>query len=182
MGYGNPSQSGTGIHMRLFARAFVVASDSAPQRRVAYVTIEAAMLFHETKARAMQLLAQRFGSLYNHNNTMISATHTHSGPGGFTYFALYDITTLGFQRESLEVVAHGIAEAVARAHTNLRSASIRLASGDLNAPQTNINRSPSAYLANPKAERDRYAFNVDKRFTLLRFDDSKKVCFVVLRV
>ena len=37
----------------------------------------------------------------------------------------------------------------------------------------NVNRSPSAYLANPAEERARYEFDVDKEMTLLRFDDGE---------
>lgn len=36
----------------------------------------------------------------------------------------------------------------------------------------NINRSPSAYLNNPAAERARYQFDQDKDLSLLRFDDA----------
>lgn len=35
-----------------------------------------------------------------------------------------------------------------------------------------INRSPSAYLMNPQQERDRYATNVDKEMTVLKFVDG----------
>lgn len=76
MGYGNPSQNGAGIHYRLHARAFVFVDDGASNSRFAYVNIETAMIFHEAKVAAIKLLNQRFGPLYNFNNTMISATHT----------------------------------------------------------------------------------------------------------
>ena len=36
----------------------------------------------------------------------------------------------------------------------------------------NINRSPTAYLANPAAERERYEFDQDKDITVLRFEDT----------
>jgi neutral ceramidase len=36
----------------------------------------------------------------------------------------------------------------------------------------NINRSPTAYLANPEAERARYQFDQDKGLTVLRFNDA----------
>lgn len=35
-----------------------------------------------------------------------------------------------------------------------------------------INRSPSAYLNNPAAERSKYVYNVDKDMTLLKFVDD----------
>lgn len=36
-----------------------------------------------------------------------------------------------------------------------------------------INRSPSAYLNNPDAERQKYKYDVDKEMTLLKFIDDK---------
>jgi neutral ceramidase len=176
MGYGNPGQVGAGLHYRLHARAFVVrdaANASAPP--FAYVNIGAAMIFHETKVRALQLLQAALGGqrVFDFANTLICATHTHSGPGGFTYFPLYDITTLGFQRHSLEVVAQGIADAVLMALQRMRpNVDLLVNVAELVQPQTNINRSPSAYLANPASERARYAHDVDKNFTTLRLDDA----------
>lgn len=36
-----------------------------------------------------------------------------------------------------------------------------------------VNRSPSAYLNNPTAERSKYKYDVDKEMTLLKFVDSE---------
>ena len=131
------------------------------------------MIFHEVKVAAIALLQKRFGSLYDFNNTMISATHTHSGPGGFTFFPLYDITTLGYHQASLEIVANGIFEAIAQAHGDIvRGATLRVVTDALVKPMTNINRSPWAYLFNPPQERAQYAYDVDKNFTLVRIDDA----------
>jgi hypothetical protein len=65
--------------------------------------------------------------------------------GGFTYFPLYDITTLGYHAASLNIVAFGIAEAITQAHNNLvPNARLRMNVGELINPQTNIKsvRSP----------------------------------------
>jgi hypothetical protein len=124
--------------------------------RFALVNIETAMIFHEVKLAAIEMLQTRFGSLYNMNNTMISATHTvsrapvgdptcsrfagkHSGPGGFTYFPLYDITTLGYQEEALKIIANGIAQAITQAHDSIvANAVVKFNVDELVNPQTNI--------------------------------------------
>lgn len=41
-----------------------------------------------------------------------SGTHTHAGPAGFAYYAMYDITSWGFQKENHEVIVHGIVKGV----------------------------------------------------------------------
>jgi len=44
-----------------------------------------------------------------------------------------------------------------------------LAYADIEVLDANVNRSPSAYLANPAAERAKYKYDVDKTLTVLRF-------------
>ena len=45
---------------------------------------------------------------YNEKNTAISATHTHSGPGGYFQFFLFTVTTSGFQEDTLEIIVDGV--------------------------------------------------------------------------
>ena len=40
----------------------------------------------------------------------LSGIHTHSGPGGYLQYILYIITSLGFVRESFDVLVAGIVE------------------------------------------------------------------------
>ncbi len=49
-----------------------------------------------------------FGALYGEKNVAISGIHTHSGPGGYLQYLLYDITSLGFVRESFDALVDGI--------------------------------------------------------------------------
>ena len=49
-----------------------------------------------------------FGALYGPQNVAISGIHTHSGPGGYLQYLLYDITSLGFVRESFDALVDGI--------------------------------------------------------------------------
>ncbi len=48
------------------------------------------------------------GEIYNEKNTAISATHTHSGPGGYHQFFLFSFTTSGFQDDSFEIIVEGV--------------------------------------------------------------------------
>lgn len=51
-----------------------------------------------------------FGSLYNKDNVIISGTHTHSAPGGFLGHLLFDLTILGFSRETYGALLTGIVQ------------------------------------------------------------------------
>lgn len=53
-------------------------------------------------------LKSKYGDLYNERNVAISGTHTHSGPGGFHQYLLYDITSLGFVNETFVSLVEGI--------------------------------------------------------------------------
>ena len=67
----------------------------------------------EADARAVQQclpMQADFGGLYIETNVAISGIHTHSGPGGYLQYVLYDITSLGFVEQSWEAVVSGIAE------------------------------------------------------------------------
>ena len=53
-------------------------------------------------------LRSKYGDLYNERNVAISGTHTHSGPGGFHQYLLYDVTSLGFVNETFVSLVEGI--------------------------------------------------------------------------
>lgn len=42
------------------------------------------------------------------DNVVISGTHTHSTPGGFMMYLLYDMTTFGFVGETYRALTDGI--------------------------------------------------------------------------
>ncbi len=61
------------------------------------------------KTQVVRLLQAEFGAdQFDHQNVMISATHTHSGPGGFFQYLLFDITSRGFSNATFEAMTQGI--------------------------------------------------------------------------
>lgn len=100
----------------------------------------------------------------------ILGTHQHSGVGGYLENLLPQITALGYVNETAAAIIQGSVLAVQRAHSSLAPGTLSL--GNTTILDANINRSPSAYLANPADERARYQYDQDKDLTLLRFDDA----------
>lgn len=84
--------------------------------------------------------------------------------------ALYEISVLGWIEETTKPMVEGIVNAIVRAHDHLQEGSVTVSRGEL--LDSNISRSPAAYLLNPKEERDEYKYNVDKDMTLLGFRDT----------
>ncbi|XP_050511966.1 neutral ceramidase isoform X3 [Diabrotica virgifera virgifera] len=165
MGYGDPFQLGCGLHLRQFARAFIF-DDSVS--RVLFVTVDAGMVNHPVKQAVIEKLDVIYpGGIYTLKNTLISGTHTHSAPGGQFKDILLDISAFGFVKESFNAIVAGIVRAVQRAHDNIVESRIIINSKEL--LETSINRSPASYLLNPKEERTRYKYNVDKDMVQLKF-------------
>ncbi|NMO16035.1 neutral/alkaline ceramidase [Pyxidicoccus fallax] len=165
MGYGQLTQQTSGIHQRLRSRAFVIASP-CNGRRVVFVSADLGMVFQAVKQQVVEKLRSRYGGLYSDDNVLLSATHTHVGPGGFSHYTFYNLTSLGFVPQNFDAIVSGIVTSIDRAHANLGEGTLRLAAGELLGASRN--RSPEAYRLNPPEERARYPYDVDPRMTLVR--------------
>lgn len=80
------------------------------------------------------------------------------------------MTSLGYVNETAQAIVDGTVLAVQKAHASLKTGKLSL--GNTTVLNANINRSPTAYLANPADERALYQYDQDKDMTLLRFDDD----------
>jgi neutral ceramidase len=172
MGYAQPSQLATGLHLRLFARAFIVADPAAPEQHVVFVNMDAGMPSMAQKLALTKKLRQRFGGRYTERNVLISGTHTHSGPSGFFQYMLFNLAGSYFVNQTFTAFVDGVFDAIVLADADLRPGDISLAEGDV--AGANINRSPSSYLYNPPEERARYAGDTDTALVQLRFDQAGK--------
>ncbi|KAG6816654.1 hypothetical protein H0H87_004297 [Tephrocybe sp. NHM501043] len=115
-------------------------------------------------------LSSLFPGVYTETNVAFIGTHQHSGVGGYLENLLPQITSLGYVKQTADAIVTGTVKAVQRAHASLAPG--KLSVGNTTILDANINRSPTAYLANPAAERARYQFDQDKDMTVLRFDDA----------
>ncbi|MEZ0367177.1 neutral/alkaline non-lysosomal ceramidase N-terminal domain-containing protein [Mycobacterium sp. pUA109] len=165
LGYGVRTQRTSGLHTRLRARAFVFMSGPA---RVLLVVCEIPLLLESVHREVLRRLTADYGSCYTLDNVMLTATHTHCGPGGYGDHWLYNSNTHGFRPQTFGAIVDGILEAVTRAHADLAPATLRIASGELH--DASINRSPSAFARNPAAERAQFPDAIDPQTTLLRIE------------
>ncbi|MGX1315284.1 neutral ceramidase [Streptomyces calvus] len=167
MGYGRFDQQAAGLHTRLRARAFVVVEE-ASGRRVMLIVADSPMIFESVHRAVLRRLAEAYGDLYTVRNVLITATHTHAGPGGYSHHLLYNTTTFGFHRKTFEAVTDGLFEAARRAHDDLAPSELVLSHGTLTG--ASVNRSRAAFDRNPKADRDHFPDAVDPLTTLLRVE------------
>jgi neutral ceramidase len=160
LGYGKADQIADGLHLRLRARAFVFADGD---QRLLVVVNDLGMVFDSVHREVLARLRVRFGGAYTADNTILTATHTHAGCGGFAHHNLYILG--GYHPANFEAVCSGIVEAVARAHADVAPATLRLAHGRLTDASTN--RSPTAFARNPAEERAVFPEGIDPQTTVL---------------
>lgn len=167
MGYSMVDQKTSGIHTRLRSRAYIIG-DMNTNKRVVIVSADICMIFQSVKLKVTQMVRNdpELAPYYNEKNILLSGNHTHSGPGGYSHYATYNLSILGFDKQNFDAICNGIFSSIKRAHRNLEPGYIFVARGELN--DCGWNRSINAYNSNPAAERARYGSSTDKTMTLLK--------------
>ena len=175
LGYGMADQQSEGIHTRQRARAFVFAGTGthAGDQRILLVVCDLPLVFDSLVQEVLRRLEHSHGSTYTATNTMITATHTHCGAGGYAHHPLYNSNTRGFRPKTFAALVDGIDEAVTRAHRDLAPASLRLVHGELT--DASVNRSRIAFDRNPSEERSFFPDAIDPQTTVLGIEREGQV-------
>ena len=168
LGYGMKHQQTEGIHLRLRARAFIVADTGTPARRILLVVCDLPLMFDGVRKAVLARLAESFGDRYGERNTMLTVTHTHCGTGGYSHDWLYNTTTGGFRPNTFASLVDGIVEAVGRADADVAPARLLLAHGELR--NASVNRARTAFERNPPADRAFFPDGVDPQSTVLTIE------------
>jgi neutral ceramidase len=171
LGFSMPNQKTAGIHMRLWSRAFVIAAPDYG-KCVALVCADLVFIPQAVKLEVTKKFKDGFshpsGFGFDEKNVLLSANHTHSSPGGYSHYALYNLAVGGFDEENFDCIVDGIYASIVKACNNLEQGDIYINTGDLEV--AGWNRSPEAYEMNPPSERQHYnCGNTNQRMTLLKF-------------
>jgi neutral ceramidase len=171
LGYSRPDQKTAGIHMRLRSRAFVIARHDY-QKCVAIACADLGFIPQAVKLEVAKKLKAAFTDpsrvMFDETNVLLSGNHTHSGPGGFSHYVLYNLAVGGYDEENFNCIVNGIYASIVKAIHNLESGDIFINTGDLDG--AGWNRSPVPYELNPSDERAQYfCINTNKKMTLLKF-------------
>lgn len=162
LGYGKKEQRTAGIHTRLHARAFLFAAGG---KRMLLVINELPLIFDSVHRAVLDALTVRYDGDYTEQNVMITATHTHCGPGGYAHHLLYNSTTGGFRPRTFAAIVAGMLEAIERAHADLAPATLTLGHGELR--NASVNRSRQAFDRNPTPDRSWFPDAIDPQTTVL---------------
>jgi len=174
-GNGPEGRRARGWRTRLYARALVL--QDARGERIAFVVADLAHISALLQRRVAELLPTELG--ISADNLLLSATHTHSGPGHFyeaTEFNLNGSSVVGFDQKLTDFLAGQIAGAVRQAAEHPKAA--RVAWGQRAVWGLTRNRSYEAFRRNtprwdletPPPGLDREYAAVNPLWTMLRVD------------
>lgn len=171
MGYADSKQKTHGIADRQWVRAFVIKDQN--NNYLCFAVADICMVFNAMKNEVVKRLSIRLKGVFNADNILISATHTHSGPAGYSYYPTFNISSNGFSKQTFEAIVNGYVQAIIRAWNNLIPGKIYINSSELF--DCGGQRSREAWESNPLEEQERYG-DTDKSITLLKFvDETEKL-------
>lgn len=174
MGYGMHFNTVEEIETRLSARAFVIKDPSA-SKKIVFVNAEMCFITISIKSGVIKKLNEEYPQFgYTSDNVMLTAQHTHSGPGGYSHYGLYNLSIPGFVPEVYQAIVNGIVGAIVAAESSIQPANIFMETGIFEPDdEVAFNRSLKAYNSNPevnKVDENKTHLAVDREMTLLRMD------------
>lgn len=166
-GMSDPSQKSTTAISGIYARAFYVRllQESKP---VVIVVADIWACSQQLKAAVIAKLVASGNTEISEQNLMIAGTHTHSAPGGFMGYKLYDQPSGEINPRVLGCYTDGIVNAVMQSISSRKPGRIFSSSGQVT--DCGWQRSMPAFMNNPVAERNRFpSGDTDKWMLLLKF-------------
>ena len=152
---GELQRDAAGDELPLFARGFYVGENTLDpgRRELVIVVADIWTCTIAVKREVVKALNHRFppagpAPRFDHANVMIAGTHTHAAPGGYSDYALYNLTLGGFDQAVFNTIVAGIALAAAQAVTSARPGRLFVNNG--NVPDCGVNRSMPAFERNPE--------------------------------
>ena len=176
-GYGQWNHRAHGQQTMLYARTFCIQDH---QKNLTVICcLDMGCVTHAMRESACQVLDKKLGTVFNESAFVLTATHTHSAPGGCSHDALYNMPTPGFVPEHLAAVTQAIVDSVMHAWQRIQPTEIRLGSDEF---ATDIpvawNRSLDAYNRNPDVTQyndEQRHLALDRRMNSLGFYRDAKL-------
>jgi neutral ceramidase len=150
-GYGMWNHRARGRQTPLYARAFCVGEGA---RRLIFCCADLGSISFAVREGVCEALRQRLGADFDEEALVLTCTHTHSGPGGCSHEALYNVVTPGFVTPHYRAVVNAVSDAIDRAWKSAAPTEITLSAAAFDDPvPVAWNRSLRAYNRNPDVER-----------------------------
>lgn len=148
-GWGHPGNVSRRVGKPLFSRAFALEHPASGTKLV-YVCCDLGMISEALRLEVGARLA-REGLGLRDDQLVVTATHTHSAPTGYSTYLMYALSAPGFSRRVLDGLAAGIVASVKAALASLTSADVFVHRGEVPRSEPVLfNRAPAAYAQNPE--------------------------------
>jgi len=174
VGYGDTGQTTQGIHTRLWSRAFTMGK-TGTNNYVVFVSADLQSITQGVHQGVLEKIAadNTLSPYLNKNNVMLTATHTHVGPGGYDHTAMLNLSALGYDNDNFNVVVNGIYQSIKDSFTSKAEGNIKFAQGKLTG--TSINRAKEMYAVNDDAAD--YSTDTNEYMTLIKLakDNGEEV-------
>ena len=153
LGWGVPKNSVFGVALPIFARAFVF--ENSQSDFAFYLVADNAFPARSLRVGILEEVLRRRPDIpLQHGNFMLTATHTHSAPGGYTWELFYNLQIPGFSPHVLNTFVSGCADALIAAWDTRRDATLSYGTIDVPTGERVVfNRSIKAYNANRDTEK-----------------------------
>lgn len=170
LGYGMFFNKMKDIATPLYCRAFTFKNEN---QIVVIAICELAFITDSLKQGILQKLeAYHISDI----NLLLLAQHTHSGPGGYSHYALYNFTTPGFVPEIYNQLVEKISQSIIQSIKNIGEINIAISKSSFDEnDEVAFNRSLDAYNLNsditPLKHEERHKA-VNREMTLIHFENK----------
>jgi neutral ceramidase len=173
-GWGSHANVPRGVGMPLHARAVALA-EAPTSPPLVLCSVELGMVCEALRSESLRKL-RALGVLLDDARFALCATHTHSGPSGYSSSLWYALAGPGFSSRLLGRLSDGIVAAVREALSALAPGRVRFAKGDVPLSEPLLwNRALAAYNRNPEVtplKPDRADEAVSRSMAVLRFEGA----------
>jgi neutral ceramidase len=178
LGYGNMSQIARSVNDPLYARTCLIQSE---ENQFIFINLEVCFITEVLRKSILETLLKttEFKEIKAHE-LIITAQHTHSAPGGFDEYPMYNMAIPGFVETTLTSYVEGAVKSALTAF-NSKTNSELLYGTDYFSPSLPVafNRSLIAYLENPEVQlnnmpKDKH-LALDRAMKLLAIKQNGKV-------
>lgn len=168
LGWGKSTHKAYAVESRLYARVFYLEKEGS---FLFWGELDIAFITPSLREEIFYRLQRHVGSWLCPAHLILTANHTHSAPGGYSYELLYNLNTPGFHKKIFETLVEATVQAALAARET--AVPSYLFFGKTQVPvdmPIAFNRSWAAYrrdpMATPKGKRDP-AYAVDRTFSVL---------------
>ena len=176
MGYGHPENIAKSQATPIYSRTLVLKDHK--NKIIVLNVVELCFISMALKNAVVEEMKNLFPELYwGHDNILLSAQHTHSAPGGYSHYPMWNFTIPGFRPKTFDAIKTAIVSSVSMALKSLAPTIVSYGEIEIDAKiPLAFNRSISAIKNNPEYLQNIFdpANPIDRTMKVLLFQNEKK--------